>query len=109
MAMTLPPDHSGHRKRWIVSLLPRATRFTHLRVAKAVDDMVVDQTDGLHEGITNRRADETKAALLQLAAQSARLPGLGRHVGQLLPLILNRPAIDHAPQEVIEAAVGFAD
>ena len=38
-------------------------------VAKAIDGVVVEHADGLHQGITNRRANELESALEQVAAQ----------------------------------------
>ena len=43
-----------------------------LPAAEAFDDMVVDHSRGLHVGIADRRADELKAALLEVLAERVR-------------------------------------
>ena len=44
-----------------------------LGVAKAADDVVVDQSRGLHQGVADRRADEREPSSLQILAQHVRL------------------------------------
>src|SRR5262249_21999068 len=74
--------------------LPRAIETRLLAqffVTEALDDMVIDQTDSLHERIADRRANELEAASPQVLAQ--RLCFLGQSGNFLLrhPLVLFRP------------------
>jgi hypothetical protein len=38
-------------------------------IAEAADQMVINHSNGLHEGVTNRRADKLETATLQILAQ----------------------------------------
>src|SRR5947208_15311882 len=71
---------------------------------EAVDRVVVDEADGLHEGVADRRPDETKATLLQVLAQSARLRRLGRDLADGSPRADDRLAVHEAPEIRVQAA-----
>src|SRR5438094_10601114 len=78
-------------------------RSCHFTPAKAVDDVVVDEPRRLHERVADRRPDEAEAALLQVLAHRLRLSGRSRDIGELLPPIHQRLAVDEAPQVVAQA------
>jgi hypothetical protein len=42
-------------------------------IAEAADQMVINHSNGLHEGVTNRRADKLETATLQILAQHVGL------------------------------------
>src|SRR5581483_7896926 len=52
-------------------------------VAEAGHDVVVDHARRLHEGVTDRRADEAEAAALQILAHRPRFLRLGRDLPEL--------------------------
>jgi hypothetical protein len=54
-------------------------------VAEAVARVVVDEADGLHEGVANRRADEAEAAALQVFADRVGFGRRGRQVSRGRP------------------------
>jgi hypothetical protein len=49
-------------------------------MAVAARQMVIHHADGLHEGVTDGRTDESKAALLQVLAQGVGFRGAGRNL-----------------------------
>src|SRR5437660_1086774 len=77
-------------------------RSCHFGPAKAVHDVIVDETAGLHERVADRRPDEPEAALLQVLAHRLRLGGLGRDLAEPLPPVHPRLAADEAPQVLTE-------
>src|SRR3990172_5836286 len=72
-------------------------------VAKAAHHVVVDDADGLHEGVADRRPDETKAPLAQRQRHRVRLRAVG---GDLVPAAVGLPqkrlTAGERPQEVAE-------
>ena len=50
----------------------------HLGVTEAVDDVVVDEAGGLHEGVADRRADEAEAAVPEGPGSARPTPGRAR-------------------------------
>lgn len=42
-------------------------------IAEAADEIVINHSNGLHEGVTDRRADKLETATLQVIAQHVRL------------------------------------
>ena len=76
-----------------------------LPVSEAVDRMVVDDADGLHECVADRRADEAEAAALQFLAervgQQRAAPAPGR--GERSRLSRGSPPTK-SPEECIEAS-----
>jgi len=42
-------------------------------ISKAMDQMLIDHSDRLHEGVADCRADEFEAAFLEVFAHSVRL------------------------------------
>ena len=76
-------------------------------VPEARHQVVVHHADGLHVGVHDRAADELEAALLEILAERV---GFFRGRGQLLhavEAVLNRPAIDEAPDVFVERAELF--
>src|SRR5262245_48745070 len=80
-----------------------------LRIPEAVDRVVVDQPARLHERVTDRRADEAEASLLQILAHRLRLSGLRGQLRELAPLVHERLAVDEAPEVVAQAPVELGD
>ena len=72
--------------------------------AMAIDEMVVDHADRLHEGVDDRRSDEIAAARAQVLGDAARQLGLGGHVAHRQARATKRPAVDEAPEMSREAA-----
>src|SRR5436309_5358012 len=66
--------------------------------------MIVDQAGGLHERVTDRRADEPKLSFLELVRQRIRFARARRHAAKRAPAVDLRRAADEAPDEAIEAA-----
>jgi hypothetical protein len=74
---------------------------------KTRDYMVVDHSDGLHEGITDRRTDEAKAFLFQIAAHGIGLLRRGWNLSEILPVIDDRLMIDELPEVCIKASMSL--
>src|SRR5438552_735038 len=55
---------------------------THLGVAEALHEMIVDHSHRLHERVADRRADEPEVALDERGAHAIRFAGAGREVAQ---------------------------
>src|SRR5437016_14505789 len=55
---------------------------THLGVAEALHEMIVDHSHRLHERVADRRADEPEVALDERSAHAIRFAGAGREVAQ---------------------------
>src|SRR5207244_7096719 len=93
-----------------ISVVSRKATLTRRTLAaasprpEAVERVVVDEAGRLHEGVADRRADEAKAALLQILAQGTRLRCLGRDLAHGPPRAENRLAVHEAPEIGIEAA-----
>ena len=70
--------------------------------------MVIDQACRLHEGVADCRADELEAALLEGFAHRVRFRRCRGDVLDILPLIVDRGAVDELPDIAIErAALGL--
>ncbi len=74
------------------------------RVAVAVDEMIVDHADGLHERVDDRRPDEIAAALLQVLRMPRDIAVSRRNVAHASRVIDDRPAVDEAPEMAGKAA-----
>src|SRR6476469_606330 len=81
----------------------------HDGAAKAAHAVVVDHADRLHISVADRAAHEIEAALPEVLAERIGERGPRRHLGRRAPGILQRPAVDEAPQIGIEAAERFLD
>lgn len=62
--------------------------------------MVVHNSHGLHQGVAGGVSDEPEPQAFELAAHRIRLAGSRRHLRQVLPMILARPAVHEAPKEL---------
>src|ERR1051325_4729476 len=71
---------------------------------KAADEVVVDHSRRLHVRVTDRRADEGEAALLQILAERVGLGGAGGDFADALETIALWFAVDEAPDIAVEAA-----
>src|ERR1051326_613367 len=89
----------------------RRRRFTeaplhllNLLVPEAIRRVIVDHARRLHQGITNRRADELEAALDHVLAHRVGFFRFGRNIGQRPESIDDWFAADKLPQVTIERA-----
>src|SRR5918996_3141051 len=71
----------------------------------AVQRVVIEEADGLHERVADRRSHEAEPAASQVGAERARHGGLGGHRAHRAPPALLRPPRDEAPQVLGERAV----
>ena len=81
-------------------------RLAQLTVSKAIGRMIVDHANGLHEGITNRRADEFEAPAFQVSTHGIGDRRMRGHVSGRFPAIADRPSFDESPDILVKAA-GF--
>ena len=70
--------------------------------------MVVNQSGGLHEGITYGATNESKAAFLQILRHGIGNPGVGRHLRAFFPVVLQWLSVDKIPQVLIQRIALFA-
>src|SRR5206468_12805010 len=82
---------------------PRLPAF-QLVVAEAVDGMIVYHAHRLHEGVADRRSDESKAALREVLAQCVRLRRARGNLGVHAPTIHPWRAADKGPEVLVEGA-----
>src|SRR6185503_90419 len=80
-----------------------------LRVAKAADEVVVDESRRLHVRVNDRRADELEAAAFEILRERVGLLAGRRHVALLAPAIHDRLVADEAPNVTVERAELFLD
>ena len=66
--------------------------------------MVVDHSNGLHEGVADCRAHEPKSALLEVFAHGQGLARFGRQILQALPRVLDRIPAHELPEVGVEAS-----
>ncbi len=71
--------------------------------------MVVDQADGLHEGVADGGADEVEAAFFEVLAESVGFGGAGGDGVAGVAQIYFGFAVYELPEVVIEAAEIFLD
>ncbi len=88
---------------------PPSSVLGHLFVSKAIDHVVVDHSGGLHKGIANGRADETKAALVQILAHRVRLYAFWRNLSESLEFVLLCFPSYELPDVFVERAKLFLD
>src|SRR5688572_26774820 len=51
---------------------------SNARISETVSGVIVDEPDGLHEGVTDRRADELESPPEEIAAEGIGFHGTGR-------------------------------
>src|SRR5437899_4145411 len=73
-------------------------------IAETLDRVVVDQPSSLHERVTDGRADEIEAALLQILAHRVRFRSARRNSLPQPPGVHSRFATDKLPDIAIERA-----
>src|SRR5262249_23336090 len=78
--------------------------LSDLPVTKAVDEVVIDHTDGLHVRVNDRRAYEAEGPALEVLAHGVRLGAVRRDLLRLAPAVLDRATVDEAPLVGVEAA-----
>src|ERR1700704_3636256 len=84
--------------------VPHWFRAAYCVVTIATNQMVVDQSSRLHQGVADRRSDKPKAALLQRLGKRVRLRSAGRDVALTSPTVSFRRLLDEAPDEAVETA-----
>ena len=67
-------------------------------VAKAANNVIVDEACRLHVCVHNRAADKSEATLFQVFTKRIRFARRGRNIGNLLETVLQRLAVDEVPQ-----------
>lgn len=87
-----------------MNALDNESRLAKRPVSKAIGYMIVDHSNGLHERIANRRADECEPPAFQVPTH-----GLGdrRVAGNVLgrfPAVVNRSPFNELPNILIKAA-----
>src|SRR4030095_8853849 len=78
-------------------------------VPKAVDHVIGDEADRLHERITDGRPDELEPALSQVAAEGIRVWRTRRYLPRAAPLVHTGASPDELPDVVVEAPEFFLD
>src|ERR1700731_176485 len=82
-----PPGTAGHGRT------SARSPGSPLRITEAVGEVVVHHSDGLHEGVANRGADERESALLQIFAHGVGSCGAGGNLFREAPAVHDlRPA-----------------
>src|SRR4051812_39865763 len=91
--------------------LPRHARLNlpDLPVSKTINHMIIHHAARLHKGITNGRADKSKAAFEQVSAHGAGLVRFRRDFLQAGPGVLLRLAAHETPYISIKRAELFLD
>src|SRR5579863_4804906 len=80
---------------------------TQRRIAKAAYDVIVDQADRLHEGVTDSGSDEVESALLEGLAYGVGFRSACRNLLHRLGRVDSRLAADELPDPGVEAAEFF--
>ena len=73
-------------------------------MAEAVDHVVVDHADRLHERVADGRPAELEAPLLERLRHRTRFGRLGRDLGERAPTIEDGLALDELPEKARSAA-----
>src|SRR5579884_571317 len=83
---------------------PSAAQFP---VSQASHEVIIDHADGLHQCVTNRRADKFESASQQVAAHRVRFGCARRHIAHAPPAILDRLAANETPEISVETSEFF--
>ena len=94
----------GDRKRRTQTVL-----FTELTITETGSGVVIDHTDGLHEGVADGAADESKAAFFQVFAHGVGDLGGGWEADMSFPRVLDGLAANERPNVFVEGAEFFLD
>lgn len=90
--------YGSFRAECIVS----ADKLGDFPATKTVDGVIVDHSDGLHEGITNGWADKIEAALFQIFAHQTGRRGLRRNIGKARPHVVLGRAVNVTPEKRVK-------
>ena len=101
-----PPAPAALTRRRAVSRRRGALRLD-LLAHEAARDVVVDDARRLHQRVGGRRADEAKAAALELARERLGLGGRGRHVGERRAAAARAARRRERPQQVGQRLAGL--
>src|ERR1700733_5489576 len=77
-------------------------KLTPHLITEAIARMIIDHADGLHESVTNGRADESETARLQILAQRIRFRGARRNLPRSRPIISLRTSAHELPHVTVE-------
>src|SRR5215469_657668 len=77
------------------------------RVAEAGDEVIVDQSDGLHKRVADGGTDEVEAAMLEVFAHVVALCSAGRDLLERTERVDARPAADELPDVAVEGSELF--
>ena len=77
-------------------------KLTPHLITEAIARMIIDHADGLHECVTNGRADESETARFQILAQRIRLRRARRNLARGRPLISLRTSAHELPHVTVK-------
>src|SRR5580765_123600 len=92
-----------------VQIVERRYWSAFRRIPKACHEVVIHHSHSLHEGVTDRTSDETKAALFQILAHRIRHRRARRDLARLCPRIHSLTASNKLPDVSIKAAEFFCN
>lgn len=103
------PCERETRHAAVLRAIARCVPLRRPSTAKTANYVIIDEADGLHEGVDDRRADEVEAAGAQVARKLLRERRLGGHVVQGGGAVDQRFAVHVRPQKIREGrALGRA-
>ena len=73
-------------------------------MTKAIDKVVIDHADGLHQGVADGGSDEFESPLAHILAHYERFRAGGRYLVQALPVVLNGTVIYKGPDIAVKTA-----
>src|SRR5271168_1757068 len=82
------PDKRIYRKLTHYRHEPEADQLTNRFIAEAIARVIVDHSDGLHEGVTDGGTYEAEAAGFQVLTQRIRFRGACRKLARPRPIVL---------------------
>ena len=86
-----------------------AVLLTELAVAEAGGGVVVNHTNGLHEGVADGGADEAEAAFFQVLTYGVGYLSGSWEANVRFPRVLNGLAVHEAPNVFVEGPEFFLD
>ena len=73
-------------------------------ITKAIDNVVIDHADGLHQSVADGGADEFKPPPAHILAHGKGLRARGRDLVQSLPMVLYGTVTNKLPDIAVESA-----
>lgn len=73
-------------------------------MAEAIDDMVIDHADGLHQSVTDDGPDEFKSPSAHIRAQGQRFRARVGYLAHVFPVVLYGLTADKGPEIAVETA-----